>query len=143
MTSSDDVFQAFSSESEKLQNMIDDVDAKNDMNVDEIVETYYQVMNVSSMAIMLKQQITESNEFQKIQEIETVISEKFNTVIHPKVMNELSISIQELTQTLQSGNSGEKSREQTELDAKRFEELRQNMSTKEFVQQYENGISND
>jgi hypothetical protein len=48
-----------------------------------------------------------------------------------------------LTKNLQSRNSNEKSKEQIESDAKLFEELRQNMSTKEFVEQYDYGIAND
>ena len=58
-------------------------------------------------------------------------------------MEKLSFSIQKLTKNLQSENSGEKSKEQIELDAKLFDELRQTMSTKEFVEQYENGLSHD
>ena len=80
---------------------------------------------------------------EKIQQIEKLISTRFDSTIHPKIMEKLSISIQDLTKTLQSGNSSEKSKEQTESDAKLFDELRQTMSTKEFVEQYENGISHD
>jgi hypothetical protein len=52
-------------------------------------------------------------------------------------------SIQKLTKNLQSEPSGEKSKEQIESDAKLFDELRQTMSTKEFVEQYETGLSHD
>jgi hypothetical protein len=102
-------------------------------------------MNVSSMIVMLKQQISlEPKELmEKIQESENLISEKFNSTIHPKILQKLSTTIQELTKNLQSRNSNEKSKEQIESDAKLFEELRQNMSTKEFVEQYDYGIAND
>ena len=145
MTSSDAISQMFDSESKKLQNLIDAVNSKTDMNIHEIVETYYQVMNVSSMATMLKQQANSepSSLLSKIQETEKMISEKFDSIIHPKILAKISSSIQEMTKNLQSGNSGEKSKEQIESDAKLFEELRQTMSTKEFVEQYENGISHD
>ena len=145
MTSPSDVSQMFHIESQKLQNLIDAADTKIDMNIHEIIETYYQVMNVSSMATMLKQQADSEPKdlLEKIQEIEMLISQKFNPVIHPKILKTLSISIQELTKNLQSGNSAEKSKEQTESDAKLFEELRQNMSTKEFVEQYDSGLSDD
>ncbi|MCV0431370.1 hypothetical protein [Nitrosopumilus sp.] len=143
MTSAEDISKMFYSESEKLVSLFDTADSKTDVNIHEIVETYYQVMNVSSMASMLKQQATESEELTKtIQQTEKLISSRFDSTIHPKIMEKLSLSIQELTKTLQSG-SGEKSKEQTESDAKLFEELRQNMSTREFVQQYENGLSHD
>jgi len=145
MTSSDAVSQMFDSESQKLQNLIDTANSKTDMNIHEIVETYYQVMNVSSMCTMLKEQAdSEPNPLlSKIQETEKMISEKFDSIIHPKILAKISSSIQEMTKNLQSGNSGEKSKEQIESDAKLFEELRQTMSTKEFVEQYEKGISHD
>ena len=145
MTSSDAVSQMFDSESQKLSSLFDAADSKLDMNIHEIVETYYQVMNVSSMCAMLKEQAdSEPNPLlSKIQETEKMISEKFDSIIHPRILAKISLVIQEMTKNLQSGNSGEKSKEQIESDAKLFEELRQTMSTKEFVEQYETGISHD
>ena len=58
-------------------------------------------------------------------------------------MDHLSSSIQSLTKNLQSETIGEKSKEQIEKDAKLFDELRQTMSTKEFVEQYETGLAHD
>ena len=145
MTSFDAVSQMFDSESQKLQNLFDTVNSKTDLNIHEIVETYYQVMNVSSMCTMLKEQADSEPAplLSKIQETEKIISEKFNSIIHPKILVKMSSLIQEMTKNLQSGNSGEKSKEQIESNAKLFEELRQTMSTKEFVEQYEKGISHD
>ena len=145
MTSAGDISKMFDSESQKLETMFNTADSKTDMNIHEIVETYYQVMNVSSMATMLKQQAdSEPKEFlEKIKQTEKLISTRFDSTIHPKILEKLSTSIQELTKNLQSENSGEKSKEQTESDAKLFDELRQTMSTKEFVEQYEHGISHD
>lgn len=145
MTSAEDVSQMFENESQKLTTLFNSADSKTDMNVHEIVETYYQVMNVSSMATMLKQQgDSEPKELlDKISDTEKLISERFDTVIHPKILENLSALIQELTKNLQSEPSGEKSREQIEKDAKMFDELRQTMSTKEFVEQYESGLSHD
>jgi len=115
------------------------------MNIHEIVETYYQVMNVSSMVTMIKQQAdSEPKELMdKIQNTEKLISKRFDSTLHPKIMEKLSTSIQDLTKNLQSVPSGEKSKEQIEMDAKMFDELRQTMSTKEFVEQYESGLSHD
>ena len=145
MTSAEEISNMIESESQKLSSLFDSADSKNDMSIHEIVETYYRVMNVSSMATMLKAQAdSEPREIiDKIKQTEKLISERFDSVIHPKIMENLFVSIQELTKNLQSGNSGEKSKEQTESDAKLFDELRQTMSTKEFVEQYENGISHD
>jgi len=138
-----DVFTTFNAECVKLTNLINDVATKSELNSHAIVEIYYQVMNVSSMANMLKQRAdSEPNPIlSKIQETEKMISDKFDSIIHPRILAKLSSSIQEMTKNLQSENSGEKSKEQIESDAKLFEELRQIMSTKEFVQQYEQGIS--
>lgn len=145
MTSADDISQMFETESQKLENLFSNVDAKTGVNIHDIVETYYQVMNVSSMATMLKQQAdSEPKELsEKIQKTEKLISKRFNSTIHPKILEKLSTSIQELTKNLQSENSREKSKVQIESDAKLFEELRQTMSTKEFVEQYESGLSHD
>ena len=145
MTSSEDISQMFDSESKKLQNFIDTANSKTDMNIHEIVATYYQVMNVSSMATMLKQQADSepSSLLSQIRKTEKMISEKFDSIIHPKILAKISSTIQEMTKNLQFENSGEKSKEQIESNAKLFEELRQTMSTKEFVEQYENGISHD
>ena len=145
MTSAEDISQMFEKESQKLENLFDTTDSKTDMNIHEIIEAYYQVMNVSSMATMLKEQGDSEPEelLEKITNTEKLISKRFDSVIHPKIMDELSESIQKLTKNLQSEPSGEKSKEQIESDAKLFDELRQTMSTKEFVEQYETGLSHD
>ena len=145
MTSSAAISQMFYSESQNLQNILDTVTLKTDTSIHEIVETYYQVMNVSSMATMLKQQAGSESDplLSKIQLTEKMISEKFDSIIHPMILAKLSSSIQDTMKNLQFENSGEKSKEQIELDAKLFEKLRQTMSTKEFVEQYERGISHD
>jgi hypothetical protein len=146
VTSFDDISSMFYTESGKLENLINNATTKSELSIHEIVETYYQIMNVSSMTVMLKQQL-DTNEHKilldKIAETERVISEKFNSNIHPHVMENLEKSIQSATQNLQSGNSEQKSKEETENDAKLYEELRQKMSTKEFVEQYDKGLSHD
>ena len=146
MDSVDDVTSMFDAESKKLENLISTAATKSDLSLHEIIETYYQIMNVSSMITMLKQQI-DANEHQtlvnKIIEIEQVISEKFNSIIHPQVIEQLTKSIQDTTKNLQSVTSEQKSKEDIENDAKLYEELRKKMSTKEFVEQYNQGLSND
>ena len=96
MTSSEDISQMFDSESKKLQNFIDTANSKTDMNIHEIVATYYQVMNVSSMATMLKQQADSepSSLLSQIRETEKMISEKFDSIIHPKFLAKISSAIQ-------------------------------------------------
>ena len=145
MTSADEISQMFDDESLKLQNLISIANSKSDLSVHEIVETYYQVMNVSSMSTLLKEQVESqpNSLLDKIQVIDKSISEQFNSNIHPRIMKTLSTSIQETTGKLQSENSGKKLKEEIESEAKLFEELRQKMSTREFVEQYNKGLYND
>ena len=145
MDSVDDISRMFHIESEKLENLINNATTKSKLSIHEIIETYYQIMNVSSMITMLKPQIDidEYKSFlEKIQETEKIISEKFNSNIHPQIIKKLANSIQNTTKYLQSGNV-EKSKEEIENKAKQYEELRQTMSTKEFVEQYDKGLSHD
>lgn len=141
MTSADEISSMFDAESQKLENFLSNT--YDNMGIHEIIETYYQVMNVSSMISMLKQQLDAENHknlLERIAKIEYLISEKFNTEIHPKILENLSKSIQETTKILQS-NSGEKTKEQIENESQMFEELRKQMSTKEFVEQYDKGLT--
>ena len=88
MTSSDDISQMFDNESQKLQNLISIADSKSDLNIHEIVETYYQVMNVSSMSTMLKEQIESqpNSLLDKIQIVDKSISEQFNFIFRVKLI---------------------------------------------------------
>jgi len=146
MDAIDDISKMFHIESEKLENLINTAITKPELSVHEIVETYYQIMNVSSMIAMLKQQIDENEHktfLDKIQETEKMISAKFDSTIHPQIMKQLANSIQDTTRNLQSINSEQKSKEDIENEAKLYEELRAKMSTKEFVEQYDKGLSHD
>ena len=146
MDSIDEISSMFHTESEKLENLINNATTKSELSIHEIVETYYQIMNVSSMIAMLMQQLNPDEHktlLDKIAETERVISEKFNLTTHPQVMEKLTKSIQDTVKILQSRDSEQKSKEDTENDAKLYEELRQKMSTKEFVEQYDKGLSHD
>jgi|AP82_1055514.scaffolds.fasta_scaffold139621_1 predicted DNA-binding protein len=146
MTSVDDISSMFHDESEKLENLINNATTKSELSIHEIIETYFQIMNVSSMAVMLKQQLqTDEHKIllDKIIDIERVISEKFNSSIHPQVLKKLTKSIQDSIKNLQSEDSKQKSKEDIENKAKLYEELRQKMSTKEFVEQYDKELSHD
>jgi len=146
MASIDDISSMFHIESKKLENLISNATTKSELSLHEIVETYYQIMNVSSMITMLKTQLNVDEHqllLNKIAEIDKVISEKFNSIVHPQVIEQLTKSIEYTTKSLQSGNSEQKSKEDIENDAKLYEELRKKMSTKEFVEQYDKGLSND
>lgn len=141
MSSFDEISKMFQTESERLEGLIGNA-TKSDLTIHEIVETYYQVMNVSSMIAMLKQQHENDQHklLEKIDETQKTISDKFNAKIHPQIMEDLSASIQKTMQELQSENSSQKSKEEIENEAKLYDELKQQMSTKEFVEQYDKGL---
>ena len=144
MSSIDDISSMFHIESQKLETLINNTATKSDLSISEIVETYYQIMNVSSMIAMIKQLGDQHKGLMsEISETEEIISDKFDTQIHPRIVSYLAKSIQDITKNLQSANSVQKSKEEIENDAKLFDELREKMSTKEFVDQYEKGIKND
>ena len=132
-------------EFEKLENLVNKLNSENELPVNQIVEIYYQITNVSSMIEVMKQQIDKSDlsSFEKILNVENFISKKFNSTIHPKIMNNIENSISEITHNLQSLDSEQKSKETIENEAKLYEKLREIMSTKEFVKQYDAGLSDD
>ena len=146
MASVDEISDMFYAESEKLENLINNATTKSELTMPEIIETYYQITNVSSMITMLKQQLHVDEHkilLDKIQETERVISEKFNSTIHPQIMEQLANSIQDTMKNLQSSDSEQKSKDKIESEAEQYETLRQTMSTKEFVEQYDKGLSHD
>ena len=136
--SSDDILEIFSIEFDKLENLVNLIKFDNDLTVNQIVQVYYQITNISSMIVAIKQQLKQSTE--KILRTEKFINENFNSIIHPKIMEHIENSISNITTDLQSLNSGQKSKETIENEAKLYEKLREIMSTKEFVKQYELGL---
>jgi hypothetical protein len=143
--SSNDLMELFDTEFTKLENLVNEINLENELPVNQIVSIYYQITNVASMMDVMKQQIANSDSsfHEKISNTETFISKKFNSIIHPKIMTNITNSISEITNNLQSLNSEQKSKETIENEAKLYEKLREIMSTKEFVKQYDSGLSND
>ena len=141
MSLPNDLLELFTSEYDKLENLVNAMNFDDELHVNQIVEVYYQITNVSSMIIVVKPQLAQNND--KILYAEKFISEKFNSIIHPKIMKHITNSISGITSNLQSINSEHKSKETIENEAKLYEKLREIMSTKEFVKQYDAGISND
>ena len=141
MSLPNDLLGLFTSEYDKLENLVNAMNFDDELHVNQIVEVYYQITNVSSMIIVVKPQLAQNND--KILYAEKFISEKFNSIIHPKIMKHITNSISDITSNLQSINSEHKSKETIENEAKLYEKLREIMSTKEFVKQYDAGISHD
>ena len=143
--SSNDLIEFFDTEFIKLENLVNEINLEHELPVNQIVSIYYQITNVASMIEVMKKQIdnSDSSFHEKISNTETFISKKFNSIIHPKIMTNITNSISEITKNLQSLNSEQKSKETIENEAKLYEKLREIMSTNEFVKQYDSGLSND
>ena len=141
MSFPNDLLELFTSESNKLENLVNALNFDSELSVNQIVEVYYQITNLSSMITVVRPQLDQNNI--KILYVEKFISEKFNSTIHPKIMERIAISISDITRNLQSINSEQKSRETIENEAKLYEKLREIMSTNEFVKQYDVGLSYD
>jgi hypothetical protein len=143
--------ELFESESNQLKNTIDLALKKSEKTIPEIIQAYYQVMKVNSFAKLLKQNFQAQIEpkhktlLDRIDESQKQIAEKFNSTIHPTTLSYLTDSIRINTDNLNSLSnvSGQKSKEVIEAEATLYKELRELMSTKEFVEQYENGLKDD
>lgn len=141
----DEIFQIFVTESGKLESLVLDALSKSDLSTSEIIQAYYQTTNVNSLAQMLVAQLENNKDdfdsnLSKIKQTQNFISEKFDQNLHPFVIKYLADSIADMTKQLQSSSSSDQSKEDIENQAKNFEQLREMMSTKEFVEQYDKGL---
>ena len=118
--SSNDLIELFDTEFIKLENLVNEIILENELPVNQIVSIYYQITNVTSMIEVMKQQIDNSDSSfrEKIFNAENFISKKFNYIIHPKIMVNITNSISTITENLQSLNSEQKSKETIENEAK-------------------------
>ena len=140
----DEYTELFDAESKKLDDQINRITANPAPSTQEIVALYYQVINITSMITVLKQQASPDDgrtQSDTIARTENLISEKFNLTIHPNLITKLTDSIQDITKRLQSLPSHEPSSEDIQRNAKLYDDLREKMSTKEFVEQYQRSIS--
>ena len=122
-------------ESENLQKQINTLLKQEKFAISDIVSTYYQTMNVKSMIDVLK-----NNSYPDIMPAEKIIKENFNSMLHPKILSYLDEIISDYMNKLQENKGKERTKEIIENEAKLYEELRQLMSTKEFVEQYDKGM---
>lgn len=146
----DETSKTLISESEKLETSIDHLSQKSDkFSIEELIPVYYQVMNVTSLLHFLKQNISNDNSektqtlLEKITSTENLIRNKFNANLHPMFLSHLTDYVQETMTNLKSNNGKEKTNGIIEEEAKLYEKLRQAMSTKEFVEQYDKGLPHD
>ena len=147
----DESYQLFQTESNQIEDMIKNTIEKSDRTISDIVQIYYQVIKVVSLGKLLKQRFQDKVEpnhhtlLDRIDEVQNIITEKFNMSLHPTILSQLTYSVQKHTDNLKllAKESGEKSKESIEEEAKLYKELRDLMSTKEFVEQYATGLKDD
>ena len=136
------------SEFEKFQTIIDSISKNSKKRIPGIVSLYFQATMVETLSKKLRQDIVESDQqtyLEKINKIQKYVDENFSKSLHPEILSQLINSIQESTDNLKllEQNSEEKTKEIIENEAQLYKELRELMSTKQFVEQYESGIKND
>ena len=147
----DESYQLFQTESNQLEDIMENTIEKSDRTISDIVQIYYQVIKVDSLGKLLKEKFQDKVEpnhytlLDRIDVVQKLIVEKFNASLHPKILLQLTDSIQMHTDNLQSlgKESGKKSKEDIEKEAELYKELREVMSTKEFVEQYATGLKDD
>ena len=136
------------SEFEKFQKIIDSISKNSEKMIPDIVSLYFQATVVETLSKKLKQDIVESEQqthLEKINKIQKYVDENFSKSLHPEILSQLVNSIKKSTDNLKllDQNSEEKTKEIIENEAQLYKELRELMSTKEFVEQYDSGIKND
>jgi len=144
-------YQLFQIESNQLEDTITNTLEKSNKTISDIIQIYYQVIKVTSLGKLLKQRFQDKVEpnhhtlLDRIDNVQKTIVEKFNVSLHPTILSQLTDSVQKHTDNLKSlaKEFGEKSKESIEEEAKLYKELRDLMSTKEFVEQYAIGIKDD
>ena len=148
-TNENETLELFTSESEKLQKIIDSIPKTSEKKLSDIINLYYQVTMVQTLAKKIKSDLKSPTENQnlldEINKTEEYMNEKFSKSLHPEILSELTSSIQVSTDNLKrlGQNSEQKTKETIEKEALLYKELRELMSTKEFVEQYETGIKDD
>ena len=136
------------SEFEKFQTIIDSISKNSKKMIPDIVSLYFQATMVETLSKKLRQDIVESDQqtyLEKINKIQKYVDENFSKSLHPVILSQLVNSIQKSTNNLKllGQNSEAKTKEIIENEAQLYKELRELMSTKEFVEQYDSGIKDD
>ena len=143
--------QLVTSELEKLRKTIESISKIKEKSISDIITLYYQAAVVQTLAKKLKNDFESSTTFEhkklldKIEEIEKYLVDNFTKSLHPEILTQLTNSIQNSTENLKTlgQNSEQKTKETIEKEALLYKKLRELMSTKEFVEQYEIGLNND
>ena len=146
-----DSFELITSESKKLQQTIEIISKISEKSIPDIINLYYQAVMVKTLAKKLKDNFESFDTpehkklLYKIEEIQQYSVHNFTKSLHPEIVTQLTNSIQSSTENLKllGQNSEQKTKETIEKEALLYKELRELMSTKEFVEQYEIGLKDD
>ena len=136
------------SEFEKFQKLMDSIPKNSEIIIPDIVNLYFQATMVETLSKKLKEDISGSEQQKHLEKINTIqkyVDENFSKSLHPEILSQLVISIQQYTDNLKllGQSTEEKTKEIIENEARLYKELRELMSTKEFVEQYDAGIKDD
>tara|TARA_B100000674_G_C37542241_1_gene778921 strand:+ start:240 stop:680 length:441 start_codon:yes stop_codon:yes gene_type:complete len=136
------------SEFEKFQNLINSIPKNSKILIPDIVSLYFQATMVETLSKKLRDDMSESEQQKHLEKVNTIqkyVNENFSKSLHPEILSQLENSIQKSTNDLKilGQNPEEKTKEIIENEAQLYKELRELMSTKEFVEQYDAGIKND
>ena len=84
MTSNEDTIHLFDSETKNLESQIHALSDKGVFSIPEIIQTYYLVTNVGSLATMMADKFKENpSVHQKVQLVRELLS-NFNSITHKK-----------------------------------------------------------
>jgi len=136
------------SEFEKFQKLINSIPKNSEKIIPDIVNLYFQATMVETLSKKLKEDISGSEQQKHLEKINTIqkyVDENFSKSLHPEILSQLVNSIQQYTDNLKllGQSTEEKTKEIIENEARLYKELRELMSTKEFVEQYDAGIKDD
>tara|TARA_Y100000996_G_C22165124_1_gene496307 strand:+ start:60 stop:524 length:465 start_codon:yes stop_codon:yes gene_type:complete len=150
-TNEDNLVELLENEFIKLQKIIQSSSQHSEKKISDIVSLYYQATMVKTLSKKIKSDLTDEPKSEnqsmlnKIDKIQKDMSKNFSQSIHPEILAYLTNSIQISTENLKSlgQNPEQKTKQTIENEAKSYKELRELMSTKEFVTQYEIGLKDD
>ena len=141
-------FELIISEFEKLRQSIETISKLSEKNIPDIINLYYQAVMVHTLTKKIKDDFEFYDKFEheklldKIDEIQKYLVDNFNKSLHPEILSQLKNSIQSSTENLKllGQNSEQKTKEIIEKEALLYKDLRELMSAKEFVEQYDIGL---
>tara|TARA_Y100000590_G_scaffold426501_1_gene535654 strand:+ start:342 stop:803 length:462 start_codon:yes stop_codon:yes gene_type:complete len=149
-SSIDSLSHLFQSESQELQKIIESISQTSEKKIPDIINLYYHATMVQTLAKKIKSDFISTKPehqklFDEISKTGKYMTEKFSKSLHPEILSNLTNSIKNSTESLKllGQNSAPKTKETIEKEALLYKKLRELMSTKEFVEQYDYGIKDD